>query len=128
MLITGARHRAVRRLSSGSPTVAATVWCDTRVARHIFEIDGLLKYSDDPVEARAALRKEKARQDFISGFKLGVSRITANDCGPGRAAALTRLSREFEHTCRRFGTSIDDLRPFILRARAGEAPDRRTLG
>ena len=89
-------------------------WCDTRVARHIFEMDGFLKYSDDPEEARAALRREKARQDFISGFKLGVSRITAHDCGPGRASALTRLSREYEDTCRRFGTSIEDLRPCIL--------------
>lgn len=90
------------------------VWCDIRVARHVFEVDGLLKYADDPDKARAVLRKEKERQDFISGFKLGVSRITARDCGPGRAAALVRLAREFEDTCRRFGTSIEDLRPFIV--------------
>ena len=90
------------------------VWCDIRVARHVFEVDGLLKYADDPEKARAVLRKEKERQDFISGFKLGVSRITARDCGPGRAAALVRLAREFEDTCRRFGTSIEDLRPFIV--------------
>lgn len=91
------------------------VWCDIRVFRHIFEVDGLLKYPhDDPEEARLVLRREKERQDFISGFKLGVSRITAYDCGAGRAAALTRLEREYADTCRRFGTAIDDLAPFVL--------------
>lgn len=92
------------------------VWCDLRVGRHIFELDGLGKYPDDPTEARQALRKEKTRQDFIGGFKLGVSRVTAYDCGAGRATALVRLDREFRDTCRRFGTQIDDLAPFILPA------------
>lgn len=90
------------------------VWCDMRVGRHVYEVDGLLKYPDDPEAARLVLRKEKERQDFIGGFKLGVSRITAYDCGAGRAAALGRLHREQADTDRRFGTSIDDLAPFIL--------------
>ncbi len=91
------------------------VWCDIRVDRHIFEADGLLKYPDDDVsEARLVLRREKERQDFISGFKLGVSRITAYDCGAGRAAALARLEREYADTCGRFGSAIDDLAPFVL--------------
>jgi hypothetical protein len=92
------------------------VWCDIRVGRHVFEVDGLLKYPDDPEAARLVLRKEKERQDFIGGFKLGVSRITAYDCGAGRAAALARLDREHADTCRRFGTSIEDLAPFVLPA------------
>lgn len=92
------------------------VWCDIRVARHVFEVDGLVKYPVDPAEARRVLRQEKERQDFISGFKLGVSRITAYDCGPGRVAALARLDREYADTCRLFGTSIDDLGAFMLPA------------
>ncbi|MDR7253921.1 hypothetical protein J2X46_002911 [Nocardioides sp. BE266] len=97
------------------------VWIDFHVGRQMFEVDGLGKYPDDPVQARAALRREKDRQDFISGFKVGVARITAYDCGPGRAAALARLRREHDETCRLFGTAIDDLAPFIL------APERRRL-
>jgi hypothetical protein len=89
-------------------------WCDIRVGRHVFEVDGLLKYPDDPAAARQVLRKEKERQDFLGGFKLGVSRITAYDCDGGRQAALARLHRELSDTCRRFGTAIDDLAPYVL--------------
>lgn len=86
-------------------------WCDLRLGRHLFEADGLLKYDEDP---QGALREEKARQDFLSGFKLGASRITAYDCLGGRRAALRRLGREYDDTCRRFGSSIDDLAPYLL--------------
>lgn len=95
------------------------VWVDFHVARHMFEVDGMAKYPQDPEGARAALRREKARQDFIGGFKLGVSRITAYDCGAGRSAALRRLHREYTDTCDRFGTSMEDLSPFVL------PPERR---
>ena len=81
---------------------------DLRLGRHLFEADGLLKYDEDP---QGALREEKSRQDFLSGFKLGASRITAYDCLGGRRAALRRLGREYDDTCRRFGSSIDDLAP-----------------
>jgi hypothetical protein len=95
-------------------------WCDLRVGRHLFEVDGLLKYDDDP---EGSLLDEKLRQDFLSGFKLGASRITYYDCHAGRRAALRRLGREYDDTCRRFGTSIDDLAPYLpprsLRVRAG---------
>ncbi|WP_210439036.1 type IV toxin-antitoxin system AbiEi family antitoxin domain-containing protein [Nocardioides xinjiangensis] len=86
-------------------------WCDIRVDRHVFEADGLLKYAADPDRA---LREEKNRQDFVCGFKLGVSRITLHDCLAGRRAALRRLAREYADTCARFGTSIDDLAPYVL--------------
>lgn len=61
--------------------------------------------------------QEKQRQDFISGFTLGVSRITAADCGAGRRAAERRLLRELEDTNARFGTDISDLAPYIVRWR-----------
>ncbi len=99
--------------------------CDIRVARHIFEVDGELKYAEDNAggeDPKVVLLKEKKRQDFVTGFKLGASRITAFDCGAGRAQALQRLGREFNDTCERFGGEIDDLAPYIVnrsRDRAG---------
>ena len=101
------------------------VHCDLRVGRHIFEIDGELKYDEKNPSGEApkvVLLNEKRRQDFISGFKLGVSRITAHDCDAGRAQALRRLMREYDDTCERFGTSISELAPYVIprtRPRAG---------
>ncbi len=87
------------------------MWCDLRVGRHVFELDGRLKYTarengglaDDPAQV---LWAEKQRQDFVTGFKLGVSRITYADLFSGRAAAKARLLREYADTCRRFGTDV----------------------
>lgn len=95
-----------------------SVYCDFRVGRHIFELDGELKYeANNPsgLAPRVVILKEKQRQDFITGFKLGASRITAHDCGAGRTQALRRLTREFSDTCQRFGTSIEDLAPYVIR-------------
>jgi len=99
-------------LSDGHRTV-----CDLRVGRHVFEADGALKYDDDNPSGRPprqVLEEEKQRQDFVSGFKLGVSRITAHDCHAGRQAAEARLLREFRDTCERFGTDITDLEPYVV--------------
>ncbi len=95
-----------------------TVWCDLRVGRHVFEVDGDLKYDDDNLTGltpREVLRQEKQRQDFVTGFKLGASRITAHDCRAGRRAAEARLLREFVDTCDRFGTDIGDLARYVVR-------------
>jgi len=97
-------------------------WCDLRVGRHIFEFDGRVKYTpttdgglaEDP---GAVLWAEKKRQDFVCGFKLGMSRITYADLRSGRSAARTRLAREYADTEARFGSSIDDLAPYIVRRR-----------
>jgi hypothetical protein len=97
-----------------------TVWCDLRVGRHIFECDGRGKYEPDPsahLDPREVVWKEKERQDFIGGFKLGVSRITAYDCHGGRPQAERRILREYADTCARFGTDIADLAPFVVRGR-----------
>ena len=117
----------VLELGIGRPIVDAgltdgsrTVWCDLRVGRHVFELDGRLKYTarengglaDDPAQV---LWAEKQRQDFVTGFKLGVSRITYADLFSGRAAAKSRLLREYADTCRRFGTDVTDLARFSVR-------------
>lgn len=96
-----------------------TAWCDLRLGRHMFEIDGRLKLRlvgdggfsvKDPEET---LWDEKLRQDFVTGFKTGVSRLTWNDFfGRQRKAALERCRREFLDTCARFGTDISDLAQF----------------
>ncbi len=94
-----------------------TVWCDLRVGRHVFEVDGFVKYADDNLTGespRRVLELEKQRQDFVTGFKLGVSRITAHDCRAGRRAAEARLLREFRDTCARFGTDLGDLTPYVV--------------
>lgn len=83
-------------------------WCDLRIGRHLFEVDGKSKYVDRP----NALWNEKLRQDFLGGFKLGFSRINARDVYTDRRAAKARLTREFLDTARRFGTDTADLEPY----------------
>jgi hypothetical protein len=99
-----------------------TVWCDLRIGRHIFEFDGRIKYQrrqDGGVAAidpKEALWAEKQRQDWVCGFKLGMSRIVWDDLwGARRRLALARMAREYADTASRFGESIDDLVPFIVR-------------
>lgn len=91
-----------------------TAYCDLRIDRHVFEIDGMSKYDGDPT---ALLAEEKARQDFVAGFKLGITRLTAYDLRSGRRAAEARSLREYADTCARFGTDISDLAPYLARPR-----------
>lgn len=99
-----------------------TVWCDLRIGRQLFEFDGKLKYlrpQDGGVATRdpgEVLWNEKQRQDWVCGFKLGMSRIVWDDLwGRRRHLALARLARECADTTARFGDSIDDLAPYIVR-------------
>jgi hypothetical protein len=105
----------------------ATGWarCDLRIGRHVFEFDGLVKLQPrerggladrQPEEVVAA---EKRRQDWVCGFHLGMSRITWPELwGRQRQNLEQRLLREYAATVARYGTSIDDLAPYIVR-RAG---------
>lgn len=96
-----------------------TAWCDLRLARHAFEFDGQLKYqridegglaSSSPDEV---VWFEKQRQDFVCGFKVGMSRIVWPDLfGVGLERLRERLRREVLDTCRRFGTDVSDLAPY----------------
>jgi hypothetical protein len=90
-----------------------TVYCDLRIGRHVFEIDGMSKYDESGKRPREVLADEKARQDFVTGFKLGVTRLTAYDLRAGRRAAEARALREYADTCARFGTGIADLTPYL---------------
>ena len=98
-----------------------TAFADLAVRRHLFEADGMLKYGpDNPsgLDPLVVLAEEKRRHDFLTGFKLGASRITHVDLHTGRRAALARVSREYADTCARFGTATDDLTPYrVSRAR-----------
>ena len=92
-----------------------TAFADMVVKRHFFEADGLLKYAPDNPSGRAPTRvlvEEKQRHDFLTGFKLGSSRLTYLDLFAGRRAALARAAREYADTCARFGEGTDDLTPY----------------
>ena len=101
---------------------ARVVWCDLRVGRHIVEFDGRVKYrraehggvsTRDPDEV---VWREKRRQDFVCGFKLGMSRVTWGDLMPDQwEATKRRVLREYDDTTARFGFNIDDLAPFVVR-------------
>jgi len=98
-------------------------WADARVGRHLFEFDGRMTYQ------RADLRRplmrpedvvfeEKNREDWFRGYRLGMSRVIWSDVwGPGREPAKERLRREADQTATLFGTSVDDLAPYIIRDR-----------
>lgn len=97
-------------------------WCDLRIGRHLIEIDGHKKYrvvADGGLATSSAdevLWREKRRQDWVCGFKLGMSRVTWADLQPDRwEATKRRVLREALDTNARFGTSIDDLAPYIIR-------------
>lgn len=99
-----------------------TAWCDVRVGRHFFEFDGFVKLRriDEGGFASASPEEvvwfEKKRQDFVCGFKTGMSRVVWDDVyGPGRVEAKQRFRRELMETCRLYGTDITDLAPYRAR-------------
>ncbi|WP_193613944.1 type IV toxin-antitoxin system AbiEi family antitoxin domain-containing protein [Nocardioides lijunqiniae] len=99
-----------------------TAWCDLRLGRHLIEFDGRIKYQrlDEggvaQVAADEVVWREKRRQDWLCGFKLGMSRLVWSDLwGRERRETLERLRREYGETTRLFGTSIEDLTPFLAR-------------
>ncbi len=102
------------------------MWCDLRVGRHVVECDGRLKYRRPEqggvaVDPDRALWEEKKRQDFVTGFKLGMSRLTYADVMPDRWRATgERIHREHAETTRLFGSSIADLARFVVPSRAPE--------
>lgn len=109
----------VPELQFGLTADGRTAWCDLRLGRHMFEIDGRLKLralSEGGLSAKPpeeTLWDEKLRQDFVTGFKTGVSRLTWHDFfGQQRRRALDRCRREYLDTCTRFGTDISDLEQF----------------
>jgi hypothetical protein len=99
--------------------------CDMRVGRQLFEFDGRLKYLR-PAAGGIATKpsdqivwEEKQRQDWLGGFELGMSRIVWSELwGDQRRLTIARLQREFAATTARYGTSIDDLAPYLVRRRA----------
>ena len=91
------------------------VWADMRVGRHLFEVDGKVKYT--PVEAGGVATKplteviweEKKRERLIRRQGLGVSRIIYADYWPPqRAEALIRLREEYDDTVSRFGDVLPE--------------------
>lgn len=124
----------VPALQFGLTADGRTAWCDLRLGRHVFEFDGRVKYrrvdeggfsSSSPEET---LWFEKKRQDWVCGFRLGMSRLVWEDVftivtrGQALERVQARLKREYQETCRLFGTDITDLatyRPRGARPRPG---------
>jgi hypothetical protein len=99
-----------------------TAWVDLRVGRHLVEFDGKVKYqrTEDGGLAEGdpgrVLWEEKQRQDWLCGFKLGMSRLVWDDVmPPAWAATERRVMREVMDTRARFGDDLSDLQPFIIR-------------
>jgi hypothetical protein len=94
-------------------TVRGVMWCDLRVGRHLFEIDGRLKYrreGDDGVADRPiedVLWEEKGRERDVRAEGLGMSRIIWEDFwGPKRRQAVARLGQEYTQTRERLGDQL----------------------
>ncbi|MGK2876155.1 MAG: type IV toxin-antitoxin system AbiEi family antitoxin domain-containing protein [Nocardioides sp.] len=105
-----------------------TAWCDLRVGRHVVEVDGRTKYTvvergGFARDADDAWWEEKLRHDFLTGFKLGVSRVVWEDLlAKNLARTQRRLGREIAETTRRFGSTIEDLEPYLLDKPDGTRP------
>ncbi len=123
-------------LQFGLTADGRTAWCDLCLGRHVFEFDGRVKYmrldeggfaSESPDEV---VWFEKKRQDWVCGFKLGMSRLDWDDAftivtrGPRLEQVQKRLTREYLDTCQRFGTDISDLAAYLPR---GERPRPRSV-
>jgi hypothetical protein len=98
---------------------------DMRIGRHLVECDGHKKYVPRErgglavVDPDEVLRREKHREDWLRGYRLGMTRLVwADFWGARRELAKERLRREYAATCRLFGTDISDLDPLVVR-RAG---------
>ena len=101
-----------------------TARCDLRVGRQLIEFDGLVKYRRSEVgglaekSADEVVFEEKQRQDWLCGFELGMSRIVWSQLwGDQRPLTIARLQREHALTTARYGTSIDDLAPYVVQRR-----------
>jgi hypothetical protein len=99
--------------------------CDMRVGRHLVECDGRKKYLPVERDGLAAVDpdrvvwEEKQRQDWVTGFRLGMSRLVwADYWGRRRELPKERIAREYAATCAAYGTDISDLSAYIVRRSA----------
>jgi len=107
------------------PVPSGVAWCDLRIGRHMFEVDGRVKFlrvdqggvATRPVED--VLWDEKRRQTDVCANGLGMSRIVWQDFWePHRDAARRRLTREFAVTRDRYGDVLPpELEEFAHRMR-----------
>jgi hypothetical protein len=91
------------------------------VGRHLVEFDGRTKYlriengGVAVVDPDRVVWEEKQRQDWLLGYRLGMSRLVwADYWGARRELAKERVRREYEATCAAYGTDISDLAQLIV--------------
>ena len=99
--------------------------CDMRVGRQLFEFDGHKKYLRQDrgglavVDPDEVVWREKQREDWLRGYRLGMSRLVwADYWGARREVAKERVRREYEATCAAYGTDVSDLAQVIVRRSA----------
>ncbi len=99
--------------------------CDMRVGRHLVEFDGFKKYLRQDrgglavVDPEQVVWQEKQREDWLRGYRLGMSRLVwADYWGARRELAKERVRREYMATCAAYGTDISDLAHMIVRRSA----------
>jgi hypothetical protein len=104
---------------------SALARCDMRVGRQLYEFDGRKKYMRRDrgglaiVDPEEVVWREKQREDWLRGYRLGMSRLVwADYWGPRREMAKARLLREYQATCAAYGTDISDLAHLIVRRSA----------
>ena len=93
--------------------------CDMRVGRHVVEFDGAKKYHRRDkgglavVDPDQVVWQEKQRQDWVTGFRLGMSRLVWADYWGRRRRARqgTHRPRVRRHVC---GVRHGHLRPLAL--------------
>ena len=87
-----------------------------RVGRHLVEFDGKQKYPRRDrgglavVDPDQVVWQEKQREDWLRGYRLGMSRLVWDDFwGHAASRAKERVRREYDATCAAYGTDICDL-------------------
>jgi hypothetical protein len=95
--------------------------CDLRVGRHVVEFDGEKKYQPRDqgglatIDSAQVVWQEKQRESWVTGFRLGMSRVVWADLwGRRRELAKERIAREYAATCAAYGTDISDLARYIV--------------
>jgi hypothetical protein len=96
--------------------------CDMRVGRQLFEFDGHKKYQRRDhggvavIDPEEVVWREKQREDWLRGYRLGMSRLVwADYWGERRARTKERIRREYAATCAAYGTDVSDLSHRIVR-------------
>ena len=123
-----AMRELVHELGIGWPTTqfglraeGHTAYADVRVGRHLFELDGKIKFV--PVADGGVAERDRSRALVGAEGAAGLPhRVQARDVPRDLSRPRSRpgsrprcgCAREYESTVARFGTDIGDLAPYVV--------------